>query len=371
MLNWPTPPDTDARMRHYLFFVNQPYAYSILRPLQAEIRRRGDEAAWFVAGCSTAPLQADEHLLRTLEEARAYPAVATFVPGDWVPHFLPGIKVEVFHGLARNKRGHATEDASDHYTIRGWFDLYCTHASNDTQKFSALAAQHGHFRVARTGWPKLDPLFASGTPAGQRLRASDEPPVVFYASTFSRAITSAPALAGVIARLADSGKWRFIVTLHPKMDPQIVQRYREMSGPNLRFVESNADLLPILPEADVMLCDTSSIMFEFMFLDRPVVTYRSRMAGPWLLDVQEVDALEPALARALERPPALLAAARALCTELHAFTDGHASARVLDAVDEALAAGPPPKPKPLNLWRKLKMRRRLRKALAATAQSAP
>ncbi len=358
-------------MRRYLFFVNQPYAYSILRPLQAEIRRRGDEAAWFVAGCSTAPLRDDEQLLATLEEARAYPAVATFVPGDWVPHCLPGIKVEVFHGLARNKRGHASEAESDHYTIRGWFDLYCTHAETDTTKFAALAEQHGHFRVARTGWPKLDPLFAAGAPAGPRSRSDNEPPVVFYASTFSRAITSAPVLEDVIARLAASGQWRFLVTLHPKMDPEIVARYRALGGPNLRFIDSDTDLLPLLAEADVMLCDTSSIMFEFMFLDRPVVTYRSRMAGPWLLDVENVDEVEAALAAALERPTALLEAARALCRELHEFSDGRASGRILDAVDEVLAAGPTPRRKPLNLWRKLKLRRRLRKALRVTAQSAP
>ncbi len=357
-------------MRQYLFFVNQPYAYSILRPLQTEIRRRGDEVAWFVAGCSTAPLTADERLL-TLAEARAYPAVATFVPGDWVPHFLPGIKVEVFHGLARNKRGYASEAESDHYTIRGWFDLYCTHATTDTAKFSALAARHGHFRVARTGWPKLDPLFAAGNPAGPRERRSDGPPVVFYASTFSRAITSAPEMETVIARLAESGNWRFLVTLHPKMDPEVVTRYRALSGPGLQFIDSDTDLLPLLAEADVMLCDTSSIMFEFMFLDRPVVTYRSRMAGPWLLDVQSIDEVEPALAHAVERPAAVLEAARDLCHELHEFTDGQSSGRILDAVNEALAAGPASRRKPLNLWRKLKMRSRLRKALKATAQSAP
>lgn len=356
-------------MRHYLFFVNQPYAYSILRPLQAEIRRRGDQAAWCVAGCSTAPLAADEQLL-TLKEARAYPAVATFVPGDWVPHFLPGIKVEVFHGLARNKRGHASEAESDHYTIRGWFDLYCTHAATDTAKFTALADSHGHFRVAKTGWPKLDPLFAEGAPAGPRRRGNDEPPVVFYASTFSRTITSAPAMESVIARLAESGNWRFLVTLHPKMNPEVVARYRALSGPNLHFIDSNADLLPRLAEADVMLCDTSSIMFEFMFLDRPVVTYRSRMAGPWLLDVDNVNEVEPALAHALKRPPGLLEAARELCHDLHEFTDGQSSARVLEAVDDVLAAGPARRRKPLNLWRKLKMRKRLHKALRNTAQSA-
>ncbi|MDX1558446.1 MAG: CDP-glycerol glycerophosphotransferase family protein, partial [Marinobacter sp.] len=305
-------------MRRYLFFVNQPYSYSILRPLQDEIRRRGGEAAWFVAGCSTAPLQPDERRLVSVKEVMEYNADATFVPGDWVPYFFPGIKVEVFHGMARNKRGHSSEDESDHYRIRGWFDLYCTHAERDTAKFRELADKHRHFSVAHTGWPKLDPLLSQPL-RGQRVRADGEPPVVFYASTFSRSVTSAPALVEKIGELAGSGRWRFIVTLHPKMDPEIVEQYRNLASENLRFVESDEDLLPILPEADVMLCDTSSIMFEFMFLDRPVVTYRTKMPGPDLIDVDDVGEVEAALTKAMEYPIELMEATRALCNELHSF----------------------------------------------------
>ncbi|MBQ0831229.1 CDP-glycerol glycerophosphotransferase family protein [Marinobacter sp.] len=350
-------------MRRYLFFVNQPYSYSILRPLQDEIRRRGDEAAWFVAGCSTAPLRADEQHLKTVREVMDYKADATFVPGDWVPYFFPGIKVEVFHGMARNKRGHSSEDESDHYRIRGWFDLYCTQAASDTAKFQELAEQHQHFAVAHTGWPKLDPLL-SQPHEGRRHRAEGDLPVIFYASTFSRAVTSAPALVDKIAELAASGRWKFIVTLHPKMDPSVVQHYRRLKGDNLRFVESDEDLLPILPEADVMLCDTSSIMFEFMFLDRPVVTFRTRMPGPYLIDVDRVEELEPALEKALEYPDPLMSAARNLCDDLHSFRDGCSSARVLDAVDDFLTrkkAGL--RSKPLNLLRKARVRWRLHREL--------
>jgi len=350
-------------MRRYLFFVNQPYSYSILRPLQDEIRSRGDEAAWFVAGCSAEPLRPDEQRLKTVADVMAYQATAMFVPGDWVPYFFPGIKVEVFHGMARNKRGHSSENESDHYRIRGWFDLYCTHAVSDTAKFQTLAQQHRHFAVAHTGWPKLDPLMSKPV-AGRRKRADGELPVVFFASTFSRSVTAAPALVDKIAELAASGRWQFIVTLHPKMDPAVVQQYRSLAGENLRFVESDEDLLPILPQADVMLCDTSSIMFEFMFLDRPVVTFRTKMPGPYLIDVDAVEELEPALVKAMDYPDGLMSAARSLCDDLHSFRDGASSARVLNAIDNFLAKEKADlRSKPLNLLRKIKVRRRLRREL--------
>ncbi|MDN6319344.1 MAG: CDP-glycerol glycerophosphotransferase family protein [Marinobacter sp.] len=351
-------------MRKYLFFVNQPYSYSILRPLQSEIRRRGDEVAWFVAGCSASPLKPDEHRLKTVREVQAYGADATFVPGDWVPYFFPGIKVEVFHGMARNKRGHKSEDDSDHYRIRGWFDLYCTHAERDTEKFQALSRELGHFSVTKTGWPKLDPLL-SGAHCGERVRADGEPPTVFFASTFSRSVTCAPQLADKIEALSKSGNWRFIVTLHPKMEEDVVERYRSMQSSNLKFVESDEDLIPLLSNADIMLCDTSSIMFEFMFLQRPVVTFRTKMPGPYLIDVQHVEQLESELKRASERPESLLAAQNQLCRDLHEFQDGRSSERVLDAVETFLLEQKGTlKPKPRNLLRKLKVRLRLKKELA-------
>jgi len=140
----------------------------------------------------------------------------------------------------------------------------------------------------------------------------------------------------------------------------VVKQYRALAGSNLRFVESDEDLLPILPQADVMLCDTSSIMFEFMFLDRPVVTYRTKMPGPYLIDVSKVESLEDALEKALQYPQDLMAATRELCDDLHSFKDGRSSERVLDAVDDFIDNGHRKlKSKPLNLLRKFKVRRRL------------
>lgn len=49
--------------------------------------------------------------------------------------------------------------------------------------------------------------------------------------------------------------------------------------------------MPLLQQADVMLCDSSSIILEFMFLDKPVVTFRNSHPGPHLIDVDTPEAV--------------------------------------------------------------------------------
>ena len=59
-------------MKRYLLYVTLPYAYSILRPLEHEIRRRGGEAAWFVEEGCPVVLEEGEVRLGTIREAVAY-----------------------------------------------------------------------------------------------------------------------------------------------------------------------------------------------------------------------------------------------------------------------------------------------------------
>lgn len=339
-------------MRRYLLFASQLYSLSILRPLQEAIRKRDGDAAWFLQTGETEYLRPGERLLRSTPEVKAYGPDAVLVPGNWVPPFFPGIKVEVFHGFSVNKR---SLDRG-HFRIRGFFDLYCTQGPDTTPRFEALAREHGHFRVRETGWPKVDPLFRDEPPP---FPAGDGRPVVLYASTFTPRLTSTTHLFEEVKRMSRSGRWQWLVTFHPKMPREIVERYRALEGPNLEFVETD-DIIPLYKAADALLCDTSSAISEFLLQHKPVVTFRNRKPEPHMIDVADPGEVESALERALARPPEVMEEIRRYADHIHPYQDGRSSERVLDAVEESLALGRDGlRRKPLNLWRRWQARRRL------------
>ena len=340
-------------MKRYLFFATLPYAYPILRPLEDEIRRRGEEAAWFIDPECPVMLREDELQLKTVQEVMQFNPIAVFSPVRYVPDFFPGVKVSVFHGYANRKRFEAVDD---HFTIRGCFDIYCAQGPSSTPVFKELERKYGYFRAYDTGWPKADLYF---TPEMQRL-PQNERPVILYSSTFTRGLTSAPLLAEEVERLVAEKPWEWIFMFHPMLDPAVSSRYERIAAAygNAHYVGNTFDMEP-LRRADVMLCDSSSIIIEFMFLNKPVVTFRNSHPGPYLLDVREPQEVGPAIERALTRPDGLM-------REIHDYTmfhephrDGRCAARVLDAVDDFLERGHVGlKRKPLNLVRRWKMRRK-------------
>ena len=335
---------SEASRRH-LFFVEENYSFEILRPLQEAARKRGGEVAWFLNKPSPAQLRGDERRLATVAEVQAWNPHAVYAPGNQVPLSFPGLKVHTFHGMALKK---------GHFRIRGMFDLYCTFGPMNTVRFKELAAQHGWFHVQETGWPKMDPLFAQDGGAIAHGRT------VLYAPTFSPSLTSAPALAAEIARVvAARPEWRWIVKFHPKMDAGLAAPIRAIEAPNFAIAE-NAQMLPLLREADVMLTDTSSAAVECMLAGKPVLAFRNRAPGPQYVNLAQAEELEPALEAALEGRDPSRDAREEFARQMHPWSDGRSSERVLDAVEDMLAGNHrPAKRKPLSLLRRFKYWRTL------------
>ena len=331
-------------------FATEAYGLPILRPLAAAARSRGLDVGWVVPAALASQLSPDEHRIRSLREARAFQPGATYCAANWVSPALPGIKVQVFHGFNAQKR----EPDRGHFAIRGFFDLYVTQGPATTVPFEALAREHGYFAVVETGWPKLDPLFSPSPISSIGLPSRDGRPVVMYASTFSHRLSSAPAMLEPLREMIARGDRQWLLTLHPKCDEALFAAYRGLEAANARFFTSD-HLIEMQRAADVLVCDTSSVVHEFAVMGKPVVTVANRVPQPFMLDVPSPADVDAAIDRALSHPPELMAAIRAHGDAIHPYRDGHSSERVLDAV-EAFQRGEfgVLKRKPLNLVRRFK-----------------
>ncbi len=335
-----------ASSKRLLFYVEQDYSFAILRPLQAEAQRRGHEVRWLVVGAASSRLlTSDERVCINIADAVSYRPDLVFAPGDRIPNFIPGLKVGVFHGLNEDKRGNI-------YPDRGQFDLYCTEGPIRTNMLAPLAEKRGYFRVRETGWLKLDALLNFKKPA-----SSYDRPQILYASTFTPRLSGAKALYAEIKRLSQLEKWRWLVTLHPKISVQVAAKFKALQNDNLSF-HGTDEVIPLLHRADVMVSDNSSVLQEFLLLGKPVVTYRNRDPQPHLIDVQKSQDLEGAIESALNPDSGTQQAISNYKSSVTSFLDGKSANRILDAAEEMLDSDWRDK-KPLNLIRNLRMRRQL------------
>lgn len=161
-------------MVKYLLYVSYQYGFPVLRPLIKEIKKRGAEVTWFVEHTnSKREVKNNENALQTIEEVVFYEPDIVIAACNEVPHFISGLKVQLFHGFNVKKRS----NNRGHFRIRGFFDLYCTQGPSTTKKFEQLAKKHKYFDVIETGWPKVDVLF----PVKEKKKSI---PVFFYSFNF-------------------------------------------------------------------------------------------------------------------------------------------------------------------------------------------
>jgi hypothetical protein len=335
-------------MADYLLFATERYALPILQPLADALQAAGHEAhAWFVDNAAESRLPSPVRMIADAKQAVALRPRAVFSAANWVPTFVSGAKVQVFHGFNVEKR----DAARGHFRVRGLFDLYCTQGPATTGPFQAMAAEMGHFKVVETGWPKLDPLFGAEDPLVSQLRMrAGGRRVVMFASTFTERLSAAPHLYEAIAAQITTGEHYWLLTLHPKCTSELFQRYRALAGANAIFLETE-DLISAERTADVLVADTTSVVSEFVVQCKPVVTFRNRAAKPHMLDFAEPALLPTMLERALAPTTALQTELAAYADAIHPYRDGRSSERVIAATEQLLNGELGPlRRKPMGAW---------------------
>ena len=333
----------------FLFYVTLSYSYAVLRPVEKVIKAKGHQVAWFIPDGAEAEqfITAQDDRLVDVKAVKRYNSDAVLAPGNYIPDFFPGVKVQVFHGFDSGKK--------NKFQVRGFFDLYCTQGPNITQAFTEI--NDGTYEIVETGWSKLDPLFSKHDET-ENFRS--DKPVIFYAPTFSPKLTSTYALLPHIKKLIDEKDWHWIIKLHPKAKQEEIEMYRALACDKAKFIETG-DIIPLLQAADVILSDTSSVLAEFALQQKPVVALNNRRPESWMINFSEPELLEQQLTSALNKDAELMTSIEQHCNTIHPTRDGNASERVVEAVTQLVAKGTDHlKAKPLNLVRRLKMRKKLK-----------
>ncbi|MDD5765300.1 MAG: CDP-glycerol glycerophosphotransferase family protein [Candidatus Marinimicrobia bacterium] len=337
-------------MKKYLHFLTRPYSISVVKPLIEEIHRSSHGISLCFATESVLPyLMGDFSVTNSIQEAIAFQPDVVFIPGNVVYHKIPGLKVQVFHGLCEEKGGH--------YKITGFFDLYCTSGPLITEKFRVLSEKYRHFKVVETGWPKVDSILNEfdRRKICRSLGIDEQKKLIFYAPTFSPKFKSSDFILPVLPGLPKENE-TWIVKFHDLMN--IADKRRFLDLPQDKFIIYNSpDNIPLLQVADVLISDTSSIVYEFMLLDKPVVTLNAQVRIDKGINITESSQLRSAIDRSLSFPGEFSENRKTALRRIHPYSDRRNSVRVLSAVDNALETNllSGLKHKPINLYRKFQV----------------
>ncbi|MBI2835080.1 MAG: CDP-glycerol glycerophosphotransferase family protein [Acidobacteria bacterium] len=211
-----------------------------------------------------------------------------------------------------------------------------------------------HVPAVAVGCPKLDAWHRLLLDPRQEPSGAD-PPVVAVSFHFNarRIPETRWALPHYRHALADlAANFAIIGHAHPRARGRLRRVYDEFG---IRYVP---DFDSVLAEADVYVCDTSSTLYEFASLDRPVVVLnapwyrrdRNFTGNPRFWQYADVGvqcdhprALVDAVHRAVEDAPAQREARRRAVAAVYAVRDGTAAARAASAIMARVAELTPPK----------------------------
>ena len=338
-------------MKTILFCMN-PYSFGILEPVMQVLKEKNYEFIWFVrtAILEKFPYQ-DQRFTSKIEDLVHFNSDAIFVPGNEVPHYLRGVKTQVFHGLAGEKKGH--------FRIRNYFDLYLTQGPYFTRWFSKAANKHKDFRVVETGWPKLDiygkELHKYDSDKLSLLKKYSAKKIILYAPTFSPSLTSAPHLLSQIEELALEKEYLIVIKFHDLMAKNLIDSYKKlsMSFKNVLFIEER-NIIKYLLIADLMISDTSSVVYEFLLLDKPVITFKNNSLAINWDNLLSFNGLVKSVVRNLLEDPFKEQRLKVL-KEYHPYTDGNSAKRMVEAVEEYIKRNGVPEKRLISWFRRYKI----------------
>lgn len=334
-----------------VLFCEHKYAVSILSPIQDEVNRtKVHDTLWFVdaRNIQDFALKDEVRWTNSIQDVYDYSPEAIFVPGNIVPYYLPGVKAEIFHGYAAEKK--------DHWVIRRYLDMYLTQGPFFTKPFQQLAKKYKDFEVVETGWSRQDWIFNNlhtfDDYKEDILSQYGKSKIVLYAPTFSPSLTSLPLIKESLRKLAHEKDVVILLKFHPLTKKEWVDEYKQLANEveNIVWIDDH-NISKYVLASDLMISDTSSAVYEFLLLDKPVITLRNVAKDKYWLDIVDADQLLEAF-EVVQSSDEYKEKRRWIIDNYDPYLDGKVAQRMIEAVEDYIVKYGVPKERKLNLWRK-------------------
>ena len=331
-------------------FCEHKYAVSILEPLQVEIDKQAvDDVLWFVDARNIPdfPLKDKVKFTNSVQEVYDYSPEVIFCPGNIVPYYLPGVKVEIFHGYASEKK--------DHWVIRRYIDTYFTQGPYFTQGFERLAKKYKDFEVLETGWPRQDWIYANlhtfDADREEYLTKYGKSKIVLYAPTFSPSLTSLPYMRESLREFAQKEDVVVLLKFHPLTAQKYIDEYKQLAEEVENIVWINDfNVTKYMLMSDAMISDTSSTIYEFLLLDRPVITLRAVAKEKYWRNMLQPEELCQAYHDVMNDDK-FTELRRWVINNYDPYLDGKVAERMLEGARDYIRRHGVPKKRMVNPWR--------------------
>jgi hypothetical protein len=350
--------------RRLLVNARTPMNYATLAPIVERMQR--DERLDFFFTSSEKPASTASVFLDARQPFKLVtPAYASLMQFDiylaadflWMKLPRGARRVQTFHGVAGKYR---TVYDSPAESMRAWDRLFFINERRLRHFVDSGAIDEGSPAARLIGMPKLDCLVDGSLKRNELLNALGLDPsrkTILYAPTWSRYSSVVTMGEELVQRLSDAG-FRLIVKLH--------DRSRDLKYAHSGGVDWGARLEPLLqkfggllasghnsskylPAADIMITDHSSVGFEYLLLDRPLIRIhlpeliKNTDIEPSYVDllasastsVNTIDELLKAVERAFANPQEYSATRIAVANEMF-YKPGTATDRAVKELYELL-----------------------------------
>lgn len=213
-------------------------------------------------------------------------------PNPYVPAMLAGARhVQLWHGISIKEVGFRNLVGLQHFSPHmarvlrtcGWFSTF---VGTSTAYEHEWRRWFGFERYAPLGYARNDVMYREPseldlvnvdleTLKRMKRARSEGQPVFFYAPTF-RDADQASWLIKVDLDLAARGikamGGLLVLNLHPVEQPYQAQLQKALPG--VHFVQPGTDIYPLLRDTSALITDYSSLMFDYLHLDRPIFLFR-------------------------------------------------------------------------------------------------